>query len=608
MNRHEKVIPTGNEYVSLPMIREADGAILSMNTLHMLHKGMISFYGTDDSPFLIPYAAVNGNSARLIDVKWSLLCNWIPRFSASVEGHPTINIQGTILTPIGEKAFVYHFTAVNSGEPCDLEIGLSGSLSQAIHDINESKPIDANWKIFTSGWSSMWCIELRKAFTIMSFAPDFTEGTESSFSYESDLLSYSISQSRHVSGDQTESFAFYFGVAFEEVGAVTAARELIRKGYDKLLHTMTSWLEERTLTTGDTILDAVMNRNLFFSLFYSSGRTLDTEELVLVTSRSPRYYVSAAYWDRDSLLWSFPAMLLVDKELAFEALTYVFTRQIRNVGIHSRYIDGTVLEPGFELDELCAPILALSRYMHAVGDYALLDKEPFVSGVARIINILNRKKHAKVSLYDTFLQPTDDMTEHPYLTYNNMLVWKIAMELGNARENLGQHDAAVQLKHWADKIQTDIRKNLVRNVDGEDLFVWSADLDENGQTADFNIYDEAPGSLVLLSHYGFCEKTDPVYAATLAKIRDPKYIYSFAGYPFSELGNAHAPHPWILSAANSLLQGDRENAYHILTHAHMDNGIVCESIDENTGECATGEAFATCAGFVAYAIHEAFGQ
>lgn len=78
---------------------------------------------------------------------------------------------------------------------------------------------------------------------------------------------------------------------------------------------------------------------------------MDTEELVLVTSRSPRYYVSAAYWDRDSLLWSFPTVVDADPALARRMLDYVFGRQRRNLGVHSRYIDGTVLEPGFELDD-----------------------------------------------------------------------------------------------------------------------------------------------------------------------------------------------------------------------------------------------------------------
>lgn len=608
VEKAEKVIPTGNEFISLPMIREADGSILSINTLHMQYKGLISFYGTDDLPFLTPFVSVNGKSTRLVDFKWTLLNNWIPVFSASVEDHANLVINGTILTPLGEKAFVYHFSAVNSGSACIIEIGLSGLLSQALHEINESKVINARADIFTSGWSNMWCIELRSAFSIMSFAPDYVEGTISSFSNMSEGISYSVSQKRQIQEGSTDEFDFFFGASFEEVGAVTAARELIRKGYDGLLSSFTGWLEQRLLKTGDKVLDDVMNRNLFFSLFYSSGRTLDTEELVLITSRSPRYYVSSAYWDRDSLLWSFPAMLLVDREMAFEALTYVFTRQIRNVGIHSRYIDGTVLEPGFELDELCAPVLALCRYMQAAEDYSLLDKEPFSSGTARIISILQSKKHPGTMLYETFLQPTDDMTEHPYLTYDNMLVWKIIKELADARRILGQHAESDRLISWADRIQKAIRTNLIQSIDGEDVFVWSADISKDGRTEDFNIYDEAPGSLVLLTHYGFCGKDDPVYISTLARIRRPEYEYSFAGFPFSELGNAHASHPWLLSAANSLLQGERENAYYILTHASMDNGIVCESIDENTGECATGEAFATCAGFVAYAIYDAFGK
>ena len=109
------------------------------------------------------------------------------------------------------------------------------------------------------------------------------------------------------------------------------------------------------------------NTNLFFCIFFSIGVTLDTEEFVMVTSRSPRYYVSAAYWDRDSLLWSFPAILQADTALAKKMLLYVFGRQRRTIGVHSRFIDGTVLEPGFELDELMAPVLALERYVTATG-------------------------------------------------------------------------------------------------------------------------------------------------------------------------------------------------------------------------------------------------
>ena len=109
VNRHEKVIPTGNEFISLPTIREADGAILSMNTLHMLRKGLVSFYGTDDLPFLMPYIEVDGTRTKFVNIKWSLLNNWIPVFTAAIEGNANLEIQGTILTHAGEKGFVYHF-------------------------------------------------------------------------------------------------------------------------------------------------------------------------------------------------------------------------------------------------------------------------------------------------------------------------------------------------------------------------------------------------------------------------------------------------------------------------------------------------------------------
>ena len=85
-------------------------------------------------------------------------------------------------------------------------------------------------------------------------------------------------------------------------------------------------------------------------------------------------------------------------------------------------------------------------------------------------------------------------------------------------------------------------------------------------------------------------------------IRDKSYPLSFADHPIAEIGCQHAPHPWILSICNSLLAGFHEKALIHLQATAMDNGIACESVDEDTGVCTTGSAFATCAGFLAYAL------
>ncbi len=108
-------------------------------------------------------------------------------------------------------------------------------------------------------------------------------------------------------------------------------------------------------------------------------------DIVLVTSRSPRYYVSVVFWSRDAFLWSFPGVLLLDAERAREQVLAGFGRYLRNAAEHSLYIDGTMLYPGFELDELCAPLLALEQYVLATDDYTVLE-EVGPGGGGRVID------------------------------------------------------------------------------------------------------------------------------------------------------------------------------------------------------------------------------
>ena len=310
-----------------------------------------------------------------------------------------------------------------------------------------------------------------------------------------------------------------------------------------------------------------------------------------MTSRSPRYYVSAAYWDRDSLLWAFPAILAVDSAYAREILTYVFTRQARNFGVHSRFIDGTMLEPGFELDELCAPVIALNRYTEQTGDEAFSKLPVVQEALQAILCRLTGKKHPSVPLYETFLQPTDDMHNYIYLTYGNALACYALKALAKL---LGRPE----LSEEAERTRQAIYKHCVKERDGRKFFAWSVDL--NGH---YDIYDEPPGSLLLLPFYSFCRENDPVWQATADMIRDESYELSFAGHPIAEIGCKHAPHPWILSICNSLLSGHAESALLHLSRTLLDNGVACESVNEDTGLCETGEAFATCAGFLSYALY-----
>lgn len=597
-----KYIVTGNEYVSLPTIREADAAVEGISFLHMGAKGMLEMCG-GETPFLKPYVRCDGADVALTDFVWQHEAYWIPCFTAKAGA---VTLHGTILAPVGERGFGWRLRLEGDTAGHRWELGMEGCWAKTVHSINESKEIVAEKNLYRSNWNHQYCMDVRLGLSLFAFAPIMTEDWHQTlYHYSYEKVGKDIRYRLWAAWDEQEenlTAVFWFGLGFEEVAATTSAKEMMRQGFDGMREKTLGYLQPRIRHTADPALDEKLNRNLFFSYFFGSGRTLDTEEYVLVTSRSPRYYVSAAYWDRDSLLWSFPSIVLVDEDAAEEMIRYVFTRQIRNIGIHSRYIDGTLLEPGFELDELCAPVIALGRYVEKSGNRDYVRKAFIEEGIAHILKRLKGKRHPNTALYETFLQPTDDTRTYPYITYDNVLVWHMLRKIAALYDGIWPAEKCKALLAEAEAVKTAIWDNCVFEKDGRNMFAWSVDL-----TGNWDIYDEPPGSLLLLPHYGFCDMEDPVWKHTAAIIRRKDYPYSFADCPIAEIGCPHAPHPWILSLSNSMLSDRKEAAKKHLMLCKMDNGIACESVDEYTGESTTGDAFATCAGFLAYGICEAFG-
>ena len=508
----------------------------------------------------------------------------------------SIAFRCTYLTPVGERALALRFEATNNGNvSANVTLGLDGRWDRTLHEINETAELTEGREVVQSGWNYMFVWQQRPGLPLFAIAPcvadrqPFSE-IDQGATWSQEGFAYDIHRDVLLAPGESATFDVYWGIGYETVAAATGAKELLRQGFDTLLTRTVAWLAKREKHVEDPLLNVTLNTNLFFTFFFASGRSIDTEELCLMTSRSPRYYVSAAYWDRDSLLWAFPAILATDALYAREILRYVFTRQARNFGIHSRYIDGTLLEPGFELDELCAPVIALNRYVQATGDVGFAETPEVKDGLEAVLRMVNDKRHTEYALYETFLQPTDDLRRYPYLTYDNALVYCVFRALAKLlhRPDLNVNALAV---HEA------IYTHCVREKDGKRFFAWSVDL-----LGKYDIYDEPPGSLQLLPFYGFCDQTDEVWQNTLSIIRDHSYPLSFADAPIAEIGCKHAPHPWVLSICNSLLCGNAESALAHLRLTRMDNGIACESINEITGACETGEAFATCAGFLAYSL------
>lgn len=585
----ERYLPTGSEQVSLPRVNEINAGVEDLTFLHMASRGLIDLRGGQLEPLMRPFVAQQGVEAELGGFEWSRLGYWYPRFAARAGA---LGLEGVILTPVGERGFGYRLRLTNNGaETVETAFGLRGQTGSAWHCVNVDKPIEGALNCYVSGWSGLPVFEQMCGVPLFALAPICEGECRAEFEPAGEGWLWRLERTVRLAPGESAEFTAWWGLGLEEVSAVTSARELQRRGWDWELRRSLAWLAQHSLDLGDEALTRLYNTNLFFCIFFSTGRTLDTEELVLVTSRSPRYYVSAAYWDRDSLLWSFPAVLDADAALAREMLGYVFGRQRRNIGVHSRFIDGTVLEPGFELDELMAPVLALERYVDATCDRSVLADPDVLRGIDGILKKLDAERAEDCELYETFLQPTDDERIYPYITYDNVLVWRALRALGRLFER-------PELTERAERVRRAIYDNCI--FDG--AFAWSVDL-----AGGHDVYDEPPGSLLLLPYYGFCAWDDPVYLKTAEMIRSPDYAYSFAGCEIAEIGCPHAPHPWLLSIGNSLLCGRSSEALEHLRRTRLDNGIACESVDEHTGECTTGEAFATCAGFICHALRRAIG-
>ncbi|MBO8142065.1 MAG: glycoside hydrolase family 125 protein [Firmicutes bacterium] len=630
--------PTGNEFVALPLINEG-GAVETFNVLHMGCKGMLEFYGLDHAPLLAPVVMVGDQEVAFPDISWQRLEHWVPCFTAHAG---SLRLRGTICAPPGHRGFVWILDIENLGqETLELRWGWHGCWAQARQTVYRSRAVRGSRAAWYDPWTDALALELLAGPAIGAFAlgggrpfSDFgwylgparssaeaflaartgRNGPAAPSALREDNESgqpiyFAIAHSQPLGPGQRAEIELYVAVGAESDGACAALVDLQRRGARHLVEEARRWLTDRLRPVSDTVLSERLNLNLWFNYFFAAGRTVDSEELVLVTSRSPRYYVCAAFWARDAFLWSFPGALLTDSERAREMVLTGFGRYLRNPGVHSLYIDGTVLYPGFELDQLCAYVLALEQYVRATEDWGILEEtglggaQRVFDGVAVLEQILERHRNPDRQLYRTFLSPTDDPVTHPYLTYDNAMAWRTWRALAPLKHHRGDSLGEWRANQRAAQLRETIRRHCV--VDGPmgPMFAWALDDRKRAQ-----VLDQPPGSLQLLAYYGFCEEDDPVYLNTVAWIHSPHNPDYCAG-PFGGPGCTHSPHPWPLMAACDLLAGPgRDRGLKFFQRAAMDNGVACETVDRQTGRVKTGAAFASAAGFIGYALYRALAR
>ena len=602
-------IPTGNEWISLPTIRASDGALVNFNVLAMRDRGLLQVAGEGGTPVLQPYFTVGGQPVAVSGLNWELLEYWIPTAHFTAEGR---DFTMTYCAPPGSRAAFLRLTATNrTTAPVAAVLGLRaswGALQRVTYlpvTLRGERTASASPWVDPSEVFSFITDDTKFAWSLIyPGAVARADGPPTSLSPSLD-----VQKSVQLQPGESAEAIFVLGAGLEEFSAPHNAKslreELDRYGSDAIIARAAAWCRKRTRTTGQADLDQLMNRNFLFTANYAWGRALDTEQWVGVTSRSPRYYVSAAYWDRDAMLWSFPGLLDADPELARHALEYALTVQLRNTGTHSRFIDGVVLEDGFQLDESVAPIIATGEYLKRTGDVDFVRAHR--EGLIELRDQLLGRYDAPVGLYSSLQDSQDEYQKLPFLTYDNVLAWKALSSLGEIFGKLGDQAAAAQVQKRAGELHAAILKHCVFDSApgaGGSIFASATD----GKTAAFT--DIPPGSLMRLPSLGFISEEDPLFARTYEWLHSSNYKYSFHDRTFGLPGSYRLPITTSWSVADHLqLARGREQALRILKATRWDGGIITEGMDPATAHMdAPGGAFATAAGYVADALCQVYCQ
>ncbi len=424
--RSDDILPTGNQWISLPDIRASDGALGTFNFLSMRHRGLLQVSGDKGSPVLQPYFTVGGKPLAFQNPTWELIQYWIPTARLTVDG---LDATLTWCAPPESRAAFLRMTLTNHrSAAADVTLGVRAAFGSIDRVTYVPVALRGERGVAPATW-----VEPAETFSYLTTDTDFAwtllhPGSKGAINAPPTTPTPSVDagQSKTLAPGETIEANFVLSGGIEEFSAAHNARalreQIERSGAEAIIDQTAAALNARIRTTGKSDLDLLMNRNFLFTEFYAWGRTIDTEQLVGITSRSPRYYVSAAYWDRDAMLWSFPALLDSDPALARDALEYALTIQLRNTGTHSRFIDGVVLEDGFQLDEAAAPIVALADYIRQTGDTAFLTAHQ--SALTRLRDGLLARFDPATGLYSSLQDSQDEFQKLPFLTYDNALVWR----------------------------------------------------------------------------------------------------------------------------------------------------------------------------------------
>jgi uncharacterized protein len=630
--RADAYLQTGNHYVGFPRIARADAAVHGVNVVHRGLNGLVEWCGSriggePAEPLL--RMAVRGGPERSVqpELDWQRVDGWFPRFRTRVGA---VRVTGTICAPGGVDPLV-------RGAVLIVELANDGIMEQTLHVALEGcwrwtllsmltpRPLRGDNRLLRHGgldalvlesgeggagaalaiceaWHGLAraAVPAASGIEVGAVATELVPlgaGEEVAVPNGTELR-FRLGREVRIAARKRIAVAYHIGVAPERDGAAATAAALRRLGHEELLHLGRLDLARLSRRSKDPEFGALLNRNLLFNYYTSVARAVDDDLLYPVLSRSLAHGPTAVAGERTMLLWSLPAIALADRALARETLIRAFEQYSARAGEQWKYLDGALLAPGVQLDQVCAYVIALDRYVTEAEDDTVLD-EPLVQDVLRevdetLYSLLDRE----VFLCATELLPSGEAPDHAYTTFGNVLAWHVARALPRLLRRYPDEPPPRFASPAADEISAAIWQRCTAEVEGVPVLGYSTDL--HGSVA---IYDDPEGSLALLPYYGFCDADDPIWTNTMDLLRSPTYPLWLHGSPVPGLARRSTPRIARLAALCADLLGPRADAaLATLGQLQLPDGVAADGYDPDTGEAAAGEAAPPLAGFLAWCL------
>ncbi|CAA7602662.1 Six-hairpin glycosidase-like [Acididesulfobacillus acetoxydans] len=262
----------------------------------MANKALVELEG--EKNLLQPFFYRKGKQLKITKTETVKEHYYLPRLSFYLEDGT--EVTGRIYADLQEKGFVYEFA---SSEAVDIRLACSIEYVNLLRFNSHNVAVEKTIK--TDKWLGNPVLDIVSPQVCLALAFGGDADFDFSYSGKNRLLNLTIPcKNRN---------CFYVSLNSDTDGASTTLIHLRRKGYQRIYAEFAAWITQKTISYAkDGALERIVNENLFFNYFFAVAKDMESDRYLALTSRSPRYYVSGAFWERDSFLWSFPAVKLVN--------------------------------------------------------------------------------------------------------------------------------------------------------------------------------------------------------------------------------------------------------------------------------------------------------